>query len=79
MYKYQNISDVEQTITASGNITPRVVEAGGEFTSEIAIENPNFKYLGSTDSASVQGVVRGEQANAVSEAQLSNETNKEIQ
>jgi len=79
MYKYQNISEVEQTITASGNITPRIVEAGGQFTSDIAIENPNFKYLGSSESASVQGVVVGEQVNAVVEAQLNNETNKENQ
>jgi len=44
-YKYQNISDQKQTITGSGNITPREVEPNGYAVSDVAIENPNFKFI----------------------------------
>lgn len=78
MYKYQNVSEVTQVITASGDINPREV-APGEFTiSSIVIENPNFEYAGETESQRVQGAVTGVQPNAVIEAQkLENNENKE--
>lgn len=46
MYKYQNVSGQIQTITTTGNIEPRIVEPNGFTTSDVAIENPNFKYSG---------------------------------
>jgi hypothetical protein len=78
MYKYQNVSKVQQTITANGNITPRVVEAGETLLSSVAIENPNFKYLGEdqSDSAGVTGTVVT-QENQVNEAVRLDNENKE--
>jgi hypothetical protein len=45
-YKYRNVSDSVLSITASGNINPRIVEPNGEVISDVAIENPNFEYVG---------------------------------
>ncbi len=73
MYKYQNVSEQDQTITTNGNITPRIVKSGETCLSTVVIENPNFKYLGEEDAASVKGTVDQPQANAV----LGNQTNKE--
>lgn len=82
MYKYQNVSDVVQTIVTTGEINPRIVEPGGEVISSVAIENPNFKYLGTASSDTSASIV-GEQVrqeNAVIETVTSNdETNKEIE
>lgn len=78
MYKYQNISKSTQTVTASGNINPRVVKSGEECVSDVAIENPNFKYVGEAGDNKVQGVITQTSPNAVTQAeQLNNETNKE--
>lgn len=76
MFKYQNISEVEQTLAIDGNINPRVVKPGAEVESSVAIENPNFKFLGkSEDSNAIDGRVKP-QPNAVTEAELTN-TNEE--
>ena len=59
MHKYQNVSGDEQVITAEGHIQPRKVAPGAEVVSSVAIENPNFKYVGATDeqpSGAVQAV-----------------------
>lgn len=69
MHKYQNVSKEDQTITANGNINPRIVKAGETVLSDVPIENPNFKYVG-TDSSSVKGTVDQPQAGAVTNAQL---------
>ena len=69
MYKYQNISELDQTITTTGNINPRIVEAGATTESDVAIENPNFKYLGTAEN---------EQTQPEAEQLENNETNKEI-
>jgi hypothetical protein len=45
MYRYKNVSDSEQVITADGEVNPRVVEAGQETLSSVAIENPNFQFV----------------------------------
>lgn len=80
MFKYQNVSKVDQTITGDGNIKPRIVKAGETVVSDKPLENPNFKYVGEEDSSKVQGVVTEPQPGAVTEAsKLDNETNKEIQ
>lgn len=82
MYKYQNVSETEQSITADGNIKPRVVKAGETVISDVPIENPNFKYLGDSEGESpqIQGVVTGDQSGAVTEAsRLDNENKEEIQ
>lgn len=85
MYKYQNVSESEQTIVAEGNINPRVV-AAGEFTlADRAIENPNFKYIGEFDEEGKE-IVRQVDAtaapddNAVTDAQIATpetQTNQE--
>ena len=51
-FKYKNVSDNTQAITASGAIEPRVVEPGQEVISDVVIENPNFEYVG--ESAAVE-------------------------
>lgn len=80
MYKYQNVSKADQTITITGNINPRIVKAGQETVSDVVIENPNFKYVGEVSDNGVQGVVTQSGPGAVTEAEpLNNETNKEIQ
>lgn len=64
MYKYKNISQNVQTLSGVGDVKP-----GDVITVDHVIENPNFKYEGSTESA--QGGVIGTQApqeNAVTEA-----------
>lgn len=63
MYKYKNISDSVQTITASGSIDPRVVEAGQETVSEIVIENPNFEYVGEVSEQSQTDTVTDQTTN----------------
>lgn len=79
MYKYQNVSKTEQTLTVTGNINPRIVKAGDLTVSDVVIENPNFKYVGEAENG-VQGVVNQAGPGAVTEAQkLDNETNKENQ
>jgi hypothetical protein len=50
MYKYQNISKNTLTITTSGNVKPRVVQAGETVETDFPLENPNFKYVGNTDN-----------------------------
>lgn len=77
MFKYQNVSKQEQTITATGNIKPRVVKPDETVLSDIPIENPNFKYIGKEDDNSVHATVNTPQAGAVTEAQL-NENKEEI-
>lgn len=64
MYKYQNISKITQTITVSGNVTPRVVDAGGEVVVDFPLENPNFKYVGAD---------QGEQSAAQPETKITEE------
>ena len=80
MYKYQNVSDQVQTIVTPGDISPRVVDPGAEVISSVAIENPNFKYVGTTDQSTSASIV-GEQLrqeNAVIETVTTNgETKKE--
>lgn len=76
MYKYQNVSETDQTITANGNINPRVVKAGETVTSDVPIENPNFQFIGE-DAHAVKATVDQPQAGAVTNAQLVNETKKE--
>jgi hypothetical protein len=68
MYKYQNISKTTQTITHSGNVTPREVKAGEAVVSEVPLENPNFKYVGSEDQA--------ENADQTTQTNTQNEENK---
>ena len=75
MYKYQNVSETDQTITANGNINPRVVKSGETVTSDVPIENPNFKFVG--DDHAVNATVDQPQENAVTNAELANETKKE--
>jgi hypothetical protein len=78
MFKYQNVSKVDQTITASGNINPRIVKAGETVVADVAIENPNFKYVGEADAPnSIQGTVNQPQAGAVTNAELVNENKEE--
>ena len=78
MFKYQNVSKQEQTITANGNINPRVVKPDATVLSDVPIENPNFKYVGE-DSNSVNATVDQPQANAVTNAQpVTNENKEEI-
>lgn len=80
MYRYQNVSDSTQTITASGDINPRVVNAGETCESSVPIENPNFKYIGEADAASVRATVTETSPNAVTEAQqVNNQTQEEQQ
>lgn len=64
MYRYQNVSEQTQSLTANGNINPRIVEADGIVISDVPIENVNFKYLGEEDSA-VNATVETPQPNAV--------------
>lgn len=82
MYKYQNVSKEVQTVVRDGNISPRVVKPGESVVSSVAIENPNFKYLGEVqeDSASVNGT-QVKQDTAVTEVETATnvETNKEQQ
>lgn len=81
MYKYQNVSKESQVITANGNINPRIVKAGDTVLSNVAIENPNFKYLGEEqqNTSGVSGT-QVSQPNMITEASpLNNETNKETQ
>lgn len=68
MYKYQNVSEVTQTITADGDIRPRVVEAGKELVSDKPIENPNLKFLGE-DQPDNKVVGTVEKNNVVTDAQ----------
>lgn len=79
MHKYQNVSGNTQTVTTNGNINPRVVKSNEYCISDVAIENPNFKYVGPAESSQVQGVVTETSPNAITEAQQVNETNKENQ
>ena len=80
MYKYQNVSDKQQILTVTGNISPRVVEPQETLVSDVVIENPNFKYVGEAESAGIQGVINQAGPGAVTEAsRQDNETNKEIQ
>ena len=60
MYKYKNVSDMEQSLIGFG-----VVAAGDEIETDRAVENPNFKFIG-------DGVVGTQvaQANVVTEAEL---------
>lgn len=78
MFKYQNVSKVEQVVTITGNINPRIVKAGETVTSDVPIENPNFKYIGEADSNAVQGTVNQPQTGAITEATLNNENKEEI-
>lgn len=48
MYEYQNVSDTTQTLTHDGEISPRVVKPGEKVQSAVAIENPNFKFVGNS-------------------------------
>jgi hypothetical protein len=76
MFKYQNISIIEQTLAIDGIITPRTVQPGETCTSSVPIENPNFKFIGkSEDGNAVDGIAQP-QPNAVTEAELTN-TNEE--
>lgn len=50
MYKYQNKSDVSQTITADGDIRPRIVEPGKSVLSSRPIENPNLAFVSEVDA-----------------------------
>jgi len=79
MYKYQNVSGEVQSITKQGDISPRVVQPGEFVTTDVAIENPNFKYIGTADDkgSAVTGT-QVAQENVVTNGQLANETNKEI-
>lgn len=78
MYKYQNVSETEQTITASGNISPRIVKSGETVISDVPLENPNFKYVGEVDGNAVQATVNQPQSGAVTEAsRLDNQNTKE--
>jgi hypothetical protein len=79
MYKYQNVSEIEQTIVADGNINPRIVKAGETVLSDVPIENPNFQFVGEEqDPNKVQGVITQDQPGAITEAQRLDNTNKEI-
>ena len=82
MYKYQNVSKRVQTIVIAGDINPRVVKPDQEVISSVAIENPNFKYIGRADQSNGGGIV-GEQvpqSSAVTEAEMiAEQTNKENQ
>lgn len=49
MYQYKNVSEVQQTITAEGDISPRIVEPGETTDSSVEIENPNFELVGSAE------------------------------
>ena len=75
MYKYQNVSNVTQTLVQSGNITPRSVEPDAYVLSDVAIENPNFKFIGSESDASVVGVENRELA--TTEAEFIENNNQE--
>ena len=82
MYKYQNVSNVEQVVMAEGEVNPRVVPAGATTVSSVAIENPNFKYIGEdqSESSSIQSVDTAMQPGAVTDATLvNNENTEEIQ
>jgi len=54
MYKYQNVSEVTQTLTNSGNISPRIVKPGETVESDTPIENPNFQYVGSQTAVTAE-------------------------
>lgn len=68
MYKYKNKSHQDQIVPGIGE-----VKAGGEIQSQSPIENPNFEYLGQTETNSVVGteapqpgaVVQGEKLGEV--------------
>ena len=77
MYKYQNVSDTKQTLVQEGNISPRNVDPQAIVLSDVAIENPNFKYIGeeTAQSGGIVGVAE-RQENAVTEAQLQENVNQ---
>jgi hypothetical protein len=75
MYKYQNVSERTQVLTADGAISPRVVNAGDSVLSDVPIENANFKYLGEEESNAVNATVDQPQPTAV--LGVDNQTNKE--
>lgn len=62
MYKYTNVSNSVQTITASGDIRPRVVEPGGEMLTDLPIENPNFKFIGKSEPGGIVGTATSQPA-----------------
>lgn len=78
MYKYQNVSKEVQTITKDGVITPRIVKPGDFCMSAVAIENPNFKYVG-TDQDNESTVVseQAPQPNMITDVTPLTETPKE--
>lgn len=71
MYKYQNVSEQEQTITSEGDINPRVVKPGETTLSSVGLENPNFKFLGEDVATETQSATDTKQ-----ETNLSTEENK---
>lgn len=44
MYKYKNVSELDQSIIGLG-----LVPAGKEFTSNVKIENPNFQLVSESE------------------------------
>lgn len=80
MYKYKNVSDSEQSITADGEFDPRIVAPGEETIASVPLENPNFQYVGETaqekaDSAQVQAVQERNPAKITGPAQNEGESN----
>lgn len=70
MYKYKNKSEVTQTITADGDIRPRVIKAGGELISSRPIENPNLEFIGEADAPDDAKIVAvADKTNVTTDAQ----------
>lgn len=66
MYKYQNVSNQEQSLIGHGVFAP-----GAFVMTKVALNNPNFKYVGevkeSEDAGAVQAVLPDTNPNKVTD------------